>query len=381
MGSIKRWRAAMQFLSIASALVLFGGVSMQAARQDGATPKTQAPPDPVLSNRPAPKPKSQLVPEGKIKLDVVVSDGAGKPMTGLQPWDFKIFDDNQPRKVMSFHAYDGVQVMPDPPVQMILVIDAVNLPFSQVAFVRQQVDQFLRQDGGHLKLPTTLGLLTDAGVRFQSRPSVDGNAIASVVDNIKGSVRTLESASGSDGMVERFQLSVRNIAAIAENEATKPGKKLLIWVGPGWPMLNRPGVGYSTKDQKRWFDAIVELSTRLREAQMAVYSLAPQTGSNNYTFAYQSFLKGVPSYQKADSGNLALKVLAMQTGGLALGPDNNLVDQLNRSVAEGNAYYRISFDPLPANHADEYHDLKIVVNRPGAVVRTGTGYYNEPSGN
>jgi len=359
-----------------SGIILVYGITLQTG-----TSQAQEPPNPTLEHRPAPKPKSTLIPEGKIKIDVVVSDSAGKPVLGLQPWDFRILDNNQPRKVMSFRAFDGIQVMPNPPVQAIVVIDTANLEFSQVAFARQQVDQFLKQDGGHLQLPTTVALLTDAGVRMQSRPSTDGNAVASVVDGIKGTVRTLDSAAGSDGMVQRFQLSLRNVAAIAENEANRPGRKLLIWVGPGWPMLNRPDVGYSGIEQKRWFDAIVELSTRLREAQMSVYSVAPQTGSSTNTFAYQAFMKGVPTYQQADSGNLALRVLALQTAGLALGPDNNLVDQLNRCVADANAYYRISFDPVQAAHADEYHDLKVVVDKPGTVVRTNTGYYNEPPGN
>jgi len=367
-------------LPIGAGVFLLCGATLQAAGQEAA-PSAQEPPNPTLEQRPVPKPKNLLIPAGKLKLDVVVSDAAGKPVPGLQPWDFKILDNGQPRKVISFRSYDGVQVMPDPPVQAILVIDTVNLPFSQVSFVRQQVEQFLKQDGGHLKMPTTLALLTDAGIRFQPRPSLDGNAIASVVDGIKGSVRTLDSAMGGEGMVERFQLSVRSLAEIAENEANRPGRKLLIWVGPGWPMLNRSDLGYSGKEQRRWFDAIVELSTRLREAQMAVFSVTPETGSNSYTFTYQAFLKGVPTYQQADSGNLALKVLAMQTGGLALGPDNNLAAQLNRAYADASAYYRISFDPPPAAHADEYHDLKVVVDKPGVTVRTNTGYYNEPPGN
>lgn len=365
--------------AIGAGAVLICAVGL-GAQQDAATPKSQETQDPVLSNRPTPTPKSPIV-EGKIKLDVVVNDGAGRPVLGLEPWDFKILDNNQPRKVMSFRAYDGAQVMPDPPVEAILVIDTTNLPFQQVAFVRQQVDEFLRQDGGHLKVPITLALFTDKGVRVQPRPSADGNALASVVDGIKGGVSAFNSAMGGDGMVERFQVSMRAFAGIAENEARRPGRKLLIWVGPGWPLLARPSGPTIEKEQKRWFDAIVELSTEMREARMTVYSVAPETGSNSYTFMYQAYMKGVPSYQQADSGNLALKVLAMQTGGQALGPDNDLVRQLNRCVADASAFYRISFNPQPAAHADEYHDLKVVVDKPGAVVRTSTGYYNEPAGN
>ena len=212
-------------------------------------------------------------------------------MLGLQPWDFKILDNNQPRKVMSFRAFDGVTVTPDPPVEVILVLDTLNLPFQQVAFVRGELDEFLRQNGGKLKQPLTLILLTDAGIRFQPRPSTDGNAIASVVDGIKGSVSMINSAMGGEGYVERFQRSARAMDNIAQNEARKPGRKLLIWVGPGWPMLNRPSDGYSDKEQKRNFDNIVEISTALRQARITVYSVAPRFGSETpNALLYKNFL-------------------------------------------------------------------------------------------
>lgn len=381
MGTVGSGRIWERGFSLGAVLVLIS-MSMQGSGQDLSTPPAArpagGPPNPALTVRPPSKPKSPLMAEGKIRLDVIVADGAGKPALGLEPWDFKILDNNQPRKVLSFRAYDGAVVMPDPPVEVILVIDTANLPFQQVAFVRDQVDQFLGQDGGHLKQPTTLALLTDKGIRIQSRPSLDGMALAGVVKGIKGSVRTINAAMGGQGLVERFKLSIQGITGIAENESRRPGRKLLIWVGPGWPLLARTDGPLMDREQKRWFDSIVELSTRLREARMSVYSVSPEAGSTSNTFTYQSFLKGVSSYPQADSGNLALKVLATQTGGLIFGPDNNLVSQLNRCFGDANAFYRITFDPLPAAHADEYHELKIVVDKPGEVVRTRTGYYNEP---
>lgn len=370
MGSGRAWRAG-RLPSIGAELILLCGVALHGAQQ------VQEPSDPVLNRRPAPRPQTSQIPEGKIRLDVVVSDAAGKPVLGLEPWDFKILDNSQPRKVLSFRGFDGTQVMPDPPVQAILVIDTVNLPFQEVAFVRQQVERFLKQNGGHLKVPTTLALLSNSGVSLQSRPS-DGNAIATVVNGISGIVRTLDTAMGGEGMVQRFQLSVQNIAMIAENEARRPGRKLLVWVGPGWPMLNRSDLGNAGAEQKRWFASIVELSTILREGQMSVYSVAPAMGSTS-TFMYQAYMKGVPTYKQADSGNLALKVLSVQSGGLTLGPDNDLVNQLNHAFADASAYYQISFDPPAAAQADEYHDLKVVADKPGTVVRTTTGYYNQPA--
>jgi VWFA-related protein len=342
-----------------------------------------APPGPVLVNRPPPgpvRPSSAVTPEGRIHLDLVVSDAAGKTALGLGPSDFKLLDDNQPRRILSFRSFDGVAVKANPPVEVILVFDTVNLPFTQVSFVHQELARFLSQNGGHLSQPVSIMLLTDAGLRVQPRLSVDGSALLSVLDQVKGEVHTIYGAMGADGQLQRLQLSLRQMTAIAENEARKPGRKLLIWVGPGWPMLTSNNFSFSDKDQRRYFDAIVELSTRLREARMVVYSAAAENVENpgEPPLLYQGFLKGVTSARKADTGNLALRVLVAQSGGLVLGPDNDVVSQIDRCVADAGAFYTVSFDPPRAEHADEYHDLKVQVAQAGLIVRTSTGYYNQP---
>jgi hypothetical protein len=89
----------------------------------------------------------------------------------------------------------------------------------------------------------------------------------------------------------------------------------------------------------------------------------------------------VASPRKADTGNLALQVLAIQSGGRVLGPDNNLAAQIDACIAEANAFYSLSFDPPappPVDHANEFHTLKVEASPPGAAVRTNTGYYNQP---
>jgi VWFA-related protein len=360
-----------------------GSAAAGTAEQTAPTPSS-SPGDPTLVLRPRPKPPmpvGAVTPEGRIHLDVLVSDAAGKPVLGLEPSDFKLLDDNQPRRILSFRSFDGVNVKPDPPVEVILLIDFVNLPFQQVSFVRTEVERFLRQNAGHLAQPVSIFLLSESGLLIQPRPSLDGNAEVTVIDQIKGSLRTVYPLSGAEADLRHVQISLRQMAAIAENEARKPGRKLLIWVGPGWPMLESNNFSFSDKDQARYFDSIVELSTRLREARMAVYSVAPSnvdTGGVS-RFLYLDFLKGVTSAKRADIGNLALKVLVNQSGGRILGPDNDLAAQINTCIAEANAFYTISFNPPAAAHADEYHDLKVeAAARPGLAVRATSGYYNQP---
>jgi VWFA-related protein len=343
--------------------------------------------DPVLVLRPrATKPAAaSAVREGRMSLDVVVNDAAGKPVKGLEPWDFKLLDNNRSSKILSFRSFDATAVRQEPPVEVILVIDELNLPFTQVAFVKSELSDFLRQNGGHLAQPLSIMLLTEEGLRVQPRPTVDGLAQLDLLNKIKGHVSSINPAMGTEGALERAQISVHQLATIAENEAKKPGRKQLIWVGPGWPMLQSQAFRFNEKNRRQYFKIIVELTNRLREARIVVYSVAPEDssmgGGPSRSLLYKDFLKPVPTEQQADVGNLGLKVLVTNTGGRILGPDNDLVGQINQCIADANAFYRLSFDPPHAEHADEYHDLQVQVDQPGMMVRTNSGYYNEPPGN
>ncbi|MGA8042277.1 MAG: VWA domain-containing protein [Terracidiphilus sp.] len=337
---------------------------------------------PELKQRQAAQPKNLVIPDGAIKINAIVTDAAGKPVMDLQPWDLKLMDNGKPGKILSFKKFDGVQVVPQPPVEVILVMDLVNLPFSQVALVRQGLDAYLLRNGGRLEQPVSVILLTDTAVRVQPKPSLDGNAVAKEVRDIDANIRTLDRAMAGYGELERLQLSARQMAGIAANESQKPGRKLVIWLGPGWPLLTRPDVGYySQKVQDEYFAAIVELSRSLREAQIEVYSVGPTLiDTVTKMFEYQAYVKGVKNANDAATPNLALGVLAEQTGGKVMVPNNDMAGQIAQCVADANAYYRIGFDPPVAGHADEYHELKLAPDRPGLKVRTTMGYYDEPAG-
>src|SRR5690242_6380910 len=60
----------------------------------------------------------------RIILNVAVEDASGKPYTDLKQTDFTLYDNNQPRSLVSFSSKDGDSAK-DPP-HVILVLDAVN---------------------------------------------------------------------------------------------------------------------------------------------------------------------------------------------------------------------------------------------------------------
>lgn len=315
--------------------------------------------------------------EGRIRLDVVVTDKAGKPVSGLQMKDFTLLDDNQAATVRSFHAFNESDQKPDPPVEVILVIDTINFPIQIVAFTRQEIEKFLRRNDGKLAQPLSFLVLTNEGLDTQRAFSTDGKALAAEVSQFHGRLRTIGGAASVNGAIELFKVSVDALYSILNNEAKKPGRKLLIWSDGGWPLLDRQSTMSSPEARRQYFRMIVQLSTRLREARISVCSIS--TGETfSDALQYQGFLQGVKSPEKAGIPNLGLKVLALQSGGRVLGPSNDMAGQIDGCVRDASNFYSISFDPPRAEHADEYHDLKVQIDQPGLTARTSTGYYNQP---
>src|SRR5580658_1080290 len=126
-----------------------------------------------------PRPDSTSAPataEGRIHLDVVVTDKAGKPVSGLVLQDFTLEDNNLPAKILSFHAIDATVQKAVRPADIILLIDTVDQDFQTVARTREEIVKFLRQNGGHLAQPVSIFVFNLEGVKVLLQPSVDGNA-------------------------------------------------------------------------------------------------------------------------------------------------------------------------------------------------------------
>ena len=314
-----------------------------------------------------------------ISLDVTATDSSGNTISGLQQQDFTVLDNDQPQKLSSFEALQGAKA--DPPVEVILLIDLVNTGFQRVAYERQELDKFLRQNHGQLAYPTTLVVFSDTGTEIQPQPSRDGNKMADMLASSNSSLRIIGRSAGFYGAEERLDKSFATLDRLISYEGGKPGRKMLIWISPGWPMLSGPNVEYGPKQQQAFYNWIAGFSNSLRTARTTLYAVDPLgagDGSLLHTFYYQSFLRGVKKPSQAGSGNLALQVLATQSGGRVFNSSNDLLSEINSCVADASAFYVMSFDSAPADRANEYHALTVKIDKPGVKARTNAAYYGQP---
>ena len=317
----------------------------------------------------------------RMTLDVVVSDKSGKPISGLQQEDFTLVDNKQPSKIVSFHAVEGGAATADPPVEVILLVDEVNTTISNLAFERYQIEKFLRQNNAELARPASMVYLSDSGVMVGNTSTRDGNAIIADLEQKTLGLRTIRKSQGLYGAADRLFLCFRTLERLADYETPKPGRKLLIWISPGWPLLSTPEVGMNPKQRQGLFNSIVGISDRLRRARITLYAVDPlgtEDEDRTRMYVYENFLKPVRKAGQAEPGNLALQALAAQSGGRVLNASNDVAGEIEACVADANTFYVLSFDGLPGDGPNEYHALEIKIDKPGLAARTRSGYYAQP---
>src|ERR1700728_782574 len=324
-------------------------------------------------------PPAQLAGEGSVVLDVVVTPKSGPPVSGVAQKDCTLLDNKVPQTLTSFQAVDGRYAS----VRIILLVDAVNVDYSIVAYERDQIDKFLRTDGGHLAHSTALAVLTDKGAQMLGGFSTDGNTLSASLDQYAVSLRFVNRTAGFWGAAERLQYSLDGLQALAahEDEAPAPGRNIILCISPGWPILSGPRAELDEKKKQQEFGEIVSLSTQLLQARITLYGIDPlvsrDAGSSRISY-WENFLKGVSKPSQVQLGNLALQVLASQSGGVVLTSSNDIAGMLQKCLSDTSAYYELSFHPTQGDQSHKYHQLEVHVAERGLTARTRQGYYSQP---
>jgi VWFA-related protein len=314
-----------------------------------------------------------VVRDGLFRIDVVAADSAGKAVSDLEPWDFTLLDNGQPAKIRTFHnALEASQPAPE----LIFVLDTVNLSPQQRTQTENAIVQFLSRNSGHLEIPCFLYRLTRDGLFSSLRPMTDGALLVKELEQTRSQLAVWR-AGRNDGpnllrawvnISQPNELSLRALGSIAIDQRDVPGHKVVVWIGPGWP-VNGGEVG---------FDEATELSTRLREARITLDNVNAWPNPN-LAFNYHDYLEAPRSQKDMQPAKLALPVIAMHTGGLVLDSSGDLNRDIERCVDEMRSFYTLTFNSPHTYQVDEFRDLRVQVDRPALTVRAPTGYYNEPA--
>lgn len=343
----------------------------------------------------------------RITLNVEVTDAEGKPVTDLNAHDFTILDNHQSRKLAAFHAIDG-EAMNDA-TEVVILLDAVNSTSQALDAEKEGIFKFLAASHAPLPYPTSFvlwsnghlkatGATTDRNAVGRAFVSITKNLHSNACSPVDGSVAKAVEAGGPGALGEsgigargvevarclevHFKDSVAALDGIAQQQLAGGGRTILIWVGPGWPLLSDVEFKQLTPAQRKsYFGEIVTVLHDLNAAQITLDAVGPRDAAREAEIArvdLPALTAGTASPDNAAPSSLALQVLAEQTGGHVSSGSSSIPADLVKFLDDADWYYALSFNPPPAQNGVELRTIEVKVNRPGVIIHTITGYYLQP---
>ena len=177
--------------------------------------------------------------------------------------------------------------------------------------------------------------------------------------------------------IDRLRISLETVAEIAASNAARPGRKNLIWIGPGLPGLN--GENADRQLQQGAGDAVRRASTMLLNARMTMYTVDPQgllvTPTQSIAPSSVSAAGAVvATAQDPLESELVFEQLAVETGGKVYRMRNDVDAEIGEGINDGATYYTVSYTPTNRDFNGKYRKIQVTVDRPGLVARTRAGY-------
>jgi VWFA-related protein len=265
-----------------------------------------------------------VVRDGLFSIDLAVADSSRNRVSDLTPSNFTLLDNGRPAIIRTFH---GSRAAIEPAPEVIIVLDGINLSSQQLTQTESAVVHFLQRNNGRLDSPCFVYRLTPSGLFSSLRPTRDGNLLAKEAEKYK-SPRTMWRI-GRNGEPNPFEgwgsrarpnpLSPHALGSIAIDQREIRGRKVVVWIGPGWPVHGGDIA----------FDDATELSTRLREARITLDNVNVWPNPDQ-SFNYHDYLEAPRSQKEMQPANLALQVIATHTGGLVLDSSGDLDREIER---------------------------------------------------
>jgi VWFA-related protein len=367
-----------------------------------------------------------------VRVDVIVSDKSGNPVSNLEPPDFEVLEDDKPQKIELFRVIEldgGLMPGPDGPPRAIrtdadeeteaarddvrlfgIFLDEYNVRQGASVAARQSISRFIETQLGPSDMVGLMyPLLPIDSVRFTRNHAAIGKAIQQFLgrkyDFEPRNEMEQRYAHYPTEIVQRIrnEVSLGAIQSlISRMGGLKEGRKALILVSEGYnnmlppqmrnPNAQMPGIGNPARrdptagqDDPNEFRAMA-MSTMDMEMQLRdVYDMA----NRNNVAIYAVDPRGLAGSDFDISDNIAdrigrdylnasmntLRTLSLETDGRAIVNRNDLTIAMKQIVLDTSAYYLLGYNSNVAEPDGKFHEIKVRVRRPGVQVRARRGYW------
>jgi VWFA-related protein len=344
----------------------------------------------------------------RVRVDVVVTDAQGHPVTGLQASDFRVAEDGKPQSIRQFeyhsddkteaalptrpplppHTFMNLPASPEHGPLTVLLYDILNTPLEDQLYAREVMIRFLKKNPGRRiaifvlgnRLRFLQGFTSDIDSieRAINDPAIspkrsdisyspgsgaedmarlkDGTGADKTVDEMVAARKELEETEASARMDLRVDMTLDAFKQIGRFLSRTAGRKNLIWYSGSFPAAISPNGGrtHQFDGVRNYNDRIKAATDLLNTAEVAVYPIDAHGLQTNPSFSASGNTvlsdRSAPSatssfFAEQAAGFATMDLIGEQTGGRAFYNINGLEQALETASAEGSSYYSLVYAP------------------------------------
>jgi len=419
-----------------------------AAQTPQATTGPQAPAPTLQTHQPGAPVSTITAGTQLVVVDVVVQDSAGNPVHGLSGKDFAVSENKKPQTIKTFDehsAADLSHIKLPPPLHLppgtftdyqpvaddstlnVLLLDALNTPMKDQAYVRYQLQQFVKNEKPgtrvaifgltnhlillqgfssdpevlkaaveHRLIPRASVLLDDA-----AGSNTDPDSLSDIMTQAGASatavagVQQFEAESASFQTQMRIDYTVAAFENMARYLMSFPGRKNLIWFSGSFPLtiFPDPSLENPFAVENDAGDQLREASNLLDRARVAVYPIDARGLQTLPMFDASRSGRGYASNpgkmgsdiaafsQQNAEEHMAMAQIADDTGGHAFYNTNGLAAAVGKAIEAGSNYYTLTYTPTNRDQKGDYRSIQVQLGQEfasrGLKLSYRRGYYAE----
>ncbi|HEY2822977.1 MAG TPA: VWA domain-containing protein [Candidatus Acidoferrum sp.] len=369
-----------------------------------------------------------------VLVDVVVTGAKGQAASGLKKEDFHVSEDGKAQTVSFFEEHTDGKVTPValpamPPDVFtnyptakttdsvnVLLLDSLNTQAIDQVYVRPQMEKYMEAaiaspHGARLAIFTLgqqlrmiRGFTADSGKSLDAMEDPKSHTEAKFEPQLATPARKETEAIGCakikapmgqeackgylaqlevDRSADRVGMTLQAFQALARYLAPIPGRKNIMWVAGSFPIHFFPDTGRRGQFASPYPNAVRQTAELLTADQVAVYPIGA-TGVGGESYLQSSADPSANRTGKAVEGDeadrafnqIAMEMLARDTGGHAFYNTNGLSEAMEQAVEEGSHFYTLAYVPSNSKMDGRFRkiDLKVAGDYKVAYRR---GYYAE----
>jgi VWFA-related protein len=376
-----------------------------------------------------------------VLVDVVVTN-QGVAVYGIDPRQFHIFENGREQQVVFLdehkpelnaepsaqrhalppHYYNNVPNHPPSTAVNVLLLDGLNTPVSDQAFVRKEMIAYVKT----IAPGTTLAIFTLASrlrmvqgftsniddlvkaidsTKTRPQQSVElesgaGNAFDSAIGNLTmmgapaatlASIQAFQSDVAAMQTDNRVQITLQAMQQLARYLSAVPGRKNLIWFSGSFPIALGPDPGsQSLQNLRSYAEQVHTTSELLSAARVAVYpvdargmmTLSGFNAENNGLSTPNSgpgFARMNATQMSGDTNShFSMEQIAHDTGGRAFFNTNGFRAAIASAIENGESYYTIGYVPESKKFDGGFRKIKVKLDNDKYELEYRSGYYADP---